>query len=186
VVCRTRPRVSGMGPRSHKGTIRPIRYLGDPILRTDCDPVTAFDADLERLVADMFASMYEAEGVGLAANQIGVSRRIFVYDCPDGEGNRHVGHIVNPALVAADGEILVADEGCLSVPGLYFPTPRAAHAIVEGVDVKGRPLSVEGTGNFARCLQHEAGHLDGRVYIDVLSGDTRREALRAIRAANWS
>jgi peptide deformylase len=175
-----------MGSRSNKGTIRQIRHLGDPVLRTDCDPVTAFDAGLERLVEDMFASMYEAEGVGLAANQIGVSRRLFVYDCLDAAGDRHVGHVVNPVLVVADGETVVEDEGCLSVPGLYFPTPRYAHAIVEGVDVGGRPLSVEGTGNFARCLQHETGHLDGRVYIDILSGDTRRQALRAIRATDWS
>jgi peptide deformylase len=89
-------------------------------------------------------------------------------------------------LVAADGELVVEDEGCLSVPGLRFPTPRHAHAIVEGVDVEGRPLRIEGTGYFARCLQHETAHLDGQVYIDVLSGDARREALRAIRAAGWS
>jgi peptide deformylase len=172
--------------RSSKGTIRQIRYLGDPGLRTSCDPVTTFDAGLRRLVDDMFASMYEAEGAGLAANQIGVSLRVFVYDCPDDEDRRHVGHVVNPVLVAADGELVVEDEGCLSVPGLRFPTPRHAHAIVEGVDVEGRPLRIEGTGYFARCLQHETAHLDGQVYIDVLSGDARREALRAIRAAGWS
>ncbi len=167
---------------SAKGVSRPIRYLGDPVLRTVCDSVTTFDADLKRLVDDMFASMYEARGVGLAANQIGVSRRVFVYDCDDDEGDRHIGHVINPVLVA-DGELVVDDEGCLSVPGLYFPTPRHAHAIVEGVDVDGRPVRVAGTGELARCLQHETGHLDGKVYIDMLSGDTRRAALRAIRAA---
>ncbi|HEU5156864.1 MAG TPA: peptide deformylase [Streptosporangiaceae bacterium] len=171
---------------SQQGTSRPIRYLGDPVLRTVCDPVTTFDADLQRLVADMFASMYDARGVGLAANQIGVSRRVFVYDCPDDEGHRHIGHVINPVLVA-DGDLVVGDEGCLSVPGLHYPTPRHAHATVEGVDMSGSPVRVSGTGELARCLQHETGHLDGKVYIDMLSGETRRAALRAIRAAqSWT
>ncbi|KAB2347793.1 peptide deformylase [Actinomadura rudentiformis] len=166
-----------------QGTVRPIRRLGDPVLRTECDPVRTFDAALERLVDDMFATMYEADGAGLAANQIGVSQQIFVYDCADDEGRRHIGHVVNPVLVAEDGEMVVEQEGCLSVPGLNFPTPRHAHAIVEGVDVKGKPVRIEGTGYFARCLQHECYHLRGGVYIDVLSGEARREAMRAIRAA---
>jgi peptide deformylase len=168
-------------------TSRPIRYLGDPVLRTVCDPVTTFDTALKRLVDDMFASMYEARGVGLAANQIGVSLRVFVYDCADDEGERHVGHIVNPTLVVADGELVVDEEGCLSVPGRHYPTPRHAHAAVEGVDVEGGPVRIDGTGEFARCLQHETGHLDGKVYIDMLSGETRRAALRALRAGrNWT
>lgn len=169
-----------------RGNTRPIRVLGDPVLRTQCDPVRSFDADLSRLVDDMFASMYAAEGVGLAANQIGVSLRLFVYDCEDDDGRRHVGHAVNPVLVAADGPEVVAEEGCLSIPGLHFPTPRYGHAIVEAVDLNGEPIRVEGTGYFARCLQHETYHLDGKVYLDVLSGDTRREALRTIRSAAWS
>jgi peptide deformylase len=160
--------------------------LGDPVLRTECDTVRSFDADLERLIADMLVSMHAAEGVGLAANQIGVSQRVFVYDCEDDEGRRHVGHVVNPVLVAEDGETVVAEEGCLSVPELHFPTPRFGHAIVEGVDMKGEPIRVEGTGYFARCLQHEVYHLRGKLYIDSLSGDTRKEALRTIRSAEWS
>ncbi|TDC76738.1 peptide deformylase [Actinomadura sp. 7K507] len=172
-----------MSKRTHtrRGTARPIRHLGDPVLRTECDPVRTFDAALERLVDDMFVTMYEEEGAGLAANQVGVGLRVFVYDCEDDKGRRHIGHVVNPRLVAADGETLVEPEGCLSVPGLRFATPRHAHAAVEGVDMKGKPVHVEGTGYFARCLQHECGHLDGSVYIDVLSGDARREAMRAIR-----
>jgi peptide deformylase len=171
---------------AEKGTSRPIRYLGDPVLRTVCDPVTTFDADLKRLVDDMFVSMYEARGVGLAANQIGVSRQVFVYDCADDEGQRHVGHVINPVLVA-DGELVEGEEGCLSLPGLYFPTPRHAHATVEGVDADGGPVRVSGTGELARCLQHETGHLNGKVYTDTLSGETRRAALRAIRAAqSWT
>ncbi|GAA4242518.1 peptide deformylase [Actinomadura meridiana] len=173
-----------MSKRTHtqNGTARPIRLLGDPVLRTECDPVRTFDASLERLVDDMFVTMYEEDGAGVAANQVGVSLRAFVYDCKDDKGRRHVGHVINPTLVVADGEMLVEPEGCLSVPGLHFDTPRHAHAVVEGVDVKGKPLRVEGTGYFARCLQHECGHLGGGVYIDVLSGDARREAMRAIRA----
>ncbi|MCW2900760.1 MAG: peptide deformylase [Streptosporangiaceae bacterium] len=169
-----------------RGIARPIRVLGDPVLRTECDPVRSFDANLMRLIEDMFVSMEAAEGVGLAANQIGVSQRVFVYDCEDDEGRRHVGHVVNPVLVVEDGETTVAEEGCLSLPGLHFPTPRAGHAIVEGVDMNGAPLRIEGTGYFARCLQHETYHLGGKVYTDVLSGDTRKEALRAIRSAQWS
>nr|WP_179832255.1 peptide deformylase [Actinomadura citrea] len=169
--------------RTHpRGTARPVRLLGDPVLRTECDPVRTFDASLERLVDDMFVTMYEEDGAGLAGNQIGVGLRLFVYDCEDDRGRRHIGHVVNPTLVAADGEQVVESEGCLSVPGLRFDTPRYQHAVVEGVDVKGRPVRVEGTGYFARCLQHECGHLAGEVYIDVLSGDARREAMRAIRA----
>jgi peptide deformylase len=164
-----------------RGTARAVRRLGDPVLRTECDPVRAFDASLERLIDDMFASMYEAKGAGLAANQIGVPLQVFVYDCKDDEGRRHVGHVVNPTLVTADGETLEEQEGCLSVPGLNFATPRYTHAVVEGADMKGEPVRVEGTGYFARCLQHETGHLRGQVYIDVLSGEARREALRAIR-----
>ncbi|MBT2208136.1 peptide deformylase [Actinomadura sp. NEAU-AAG7] len=167
-----------------RGTPRPIRLLGDPVLRTACDPVTRFDESLERLVDDMFITMYDEDGAGVAANQVGVPLRAFVYDCKDDRDRRHVGHVVNPVLVAADGEPLVEREGCLSLPGMNFPTPRFPHAVVEGVDVKGRPVRVEGTGYFARCLQHECGHLDGEVYVDVLSGDTRREAMRAIRALN--
>lgn len=166
-----------------RGTVRPIRRLGDPVLRTECDPVRTFDTALRRLVDDMFATMYQADGAGLAANQIGVAQQIFVYDCLDDRDRRHVGHVINPVLVVADGETLVESEGCLSLPGLRFDTPRFSHAVVEGVDVKGRPVRVEGTGYFARCLQHECGHLRGEVYIDTLSGEARREALRAIRSA---
>jgi peptide deformylase len=168
---------------NRRGTVRPIRRLGDPVLRTECDPVRSFDADLRRLIDDMFASMYANDGAGLAANQIGVSLQVFVYDCDDDAGRNHVGHVVNPVLVSADGETVEDDEGCLSVPGLRFDTPRHSRAVVEGVDVKGKPVRVEGTGYFARCLQHECAHLRGEVYIDVLSGEARREAMRAIRSA---
>jgi peptide deformylase len=182
----------GLGQRGRrraaakKGTVRQIRTLGDPVLRTECEPVRSFDADLRRLVDDMYASMYAAEGVGLAANQIGVSLRVFVYDCKDDRGRDNVGHVVNPTLVAADGDVIDEGEGCLSVPGLYFPTHRHMRAVVEGQDLDGRSITVEGTGYFGRCLQHETDHLNGGVYIDRLEGDARRSAMREIRAAAWS
>lgn len=160
--------------------------MGDPVLRTAGDKVTAFDADLKRLIDDMFASMYAADGAGLAANQIGVSLQAFVYDCADDTGKRHVGHVLNSTLVVADGELVEDDEGCLSLPGLRFATPRYAHAAVEGVDLTGRPVRVEGTGYFARCLQHESGHLGGKLYVDTLTGPARKEAMRAVRDATWS
>ncbi|WP_460355695.1 peptide deformylase [Actinoallomurus acanthiterrae] len=172
--------------RDGVGTVRPIRYMGDPVLRTECDPVRSFDDDLRRLIDDMFASMYANDGAGLAANQIGVSLQVFVYDCDDDAGRNHVGHVVNPVLIATDGEIVEDDEGCLSLPGLRFPTPRHGHAVVEGVDMTGKSLRVEGTGYFARCLQHEMGHLKGRLYVDTLKGDARKAALRAVRSADWS
>lgn len=177
-----------MGRRSGRGTgtVRPVRYMGDPVLRTPCDEVVSFDANLARLVDDMFASMYAADGAGLAANQIGVSLRVFVYDCADDDDRRHVGHVINPRLITADGETVEADEGCLSLPGLRFATPRFAHSVVEGADLSGRPLRVDGTGYFARCLQHETAHLSGKLYVDTLKGETRRAAMRAVRAASWS
>lgn len=164
----------------------PVVYLGQPVLRTECDPVTSFGPELAQLVADMFEVMYEARGVGLAANQIGVGLRLFVFDCGEDGGYGEVGHVVNPRLVATGGDTVEDVEGCLSLPGLTFPTPRPNWAVVEGFDSSGAPVRYEGKGYVARCLQHEADHLDGTVYIDKLSGDTRRAALRAVREANWS
>jgi peptide deformylase len=160
--------------------------MGDPVLRTECAPVTSFGADLRRLVDDMIATMYAAEGAGLAANQIGISLRVFVYDCADDKGRRHVGQVVNPVLLDTGGDTVEEGEGCLSLPGLRFPTPRYARAVVTGADLTGKPVRIEGTGYFARCLQHETGHLDGRLYVDTLTGATRKEALRAVRSATWS
>jgi peptide deformylase len=164
----------------------PIVYLGDPVLRTSCDPVTSFDAALSRLVGAMFEAMYAASGVGLAANQVGVGLRVFVFDCAEDGGHGHVGHVVNPRLVETRGEVVQEAEGCLSLPGLHFPTPRAECAAVEGFDQAGQPVRIEGKAYLARCLQHETDHLDGTVYTDRLAGEVRRTALRAIREATWS
>ncbi|MEU6116874.1 peptide deformylase [Streptomyces sp. NPDC047117] len=168
------------------GRVRPMRLLGDPTLHAPCEEVTDFGPALARLVEDMFATMYAARGVGLAANQIGVDRRVFVYDCPDDEDVRHLGHVVNPRLVAVDGDLVRGPEGCLSLPGIEAGTPRHDEAVVEGVTLDGEPVRISGTGFFARCLQHECDHLDGGLYVDHLTGLRRRRALRAAAKAPWA
>jgi len=162
-------------------TVRPIRIIGDAVLRAECDTVTTFDAALRSLVTDLMDTMLGAPGrAGVAANQIGVSARVFVYDA-DG----HRGHVVNPTIEVS-AELQDGDEGCLSIPDLYFPTPRALHATVTGFDQHGEPLTVSGDGFLARALQHETDHLSGHLFVDALRGQTRREALREIRAAPWT
>lgn len=158
----------------------PIRYVGDPVLHRPCRPVTGFDEELAGLVRDMFASMYAAEGVGLAANQIGVDLRVFVYDCPDATEEWRKGVVVNPTLVLpepADRTVAEYEEGCLSVPGQRAELGRSDRAVVHGFDVTGASLMVEGTGLLARCLQHETDHLDGRLYIDLLPAGHRERVL---------
>ncbi|MBC9711204.1 peptide deformylase [Streptomyces sp. TRM66268-LWL] len=164
-----------------RGTSRPITVVGNPVLHKECKDVTEFDDELAKLVDDMFASQRTAEGVGLAANQIGVDKKVFVYDCPDDQGVRHTGVVVNPVLVElpADRRVLDdANEGCLSVPTAYVSLARPDYAEVTGQDEKGNPIKVRGTGYFARCLQHETDHLYGYLYIDRLSKRDRKDALR--------
>ncbi|MEC4017601.1 peptide deformylase [Streptomyces sp. H27-D2] len=168
------------------GLVRPMRLLGDRVLHASCREVTEFDASLVKLIEDMYATMYAAQGVGLAANQIGLPLRVFVYDCPDDDDRRHLGHIVNPKLVEADGVSVRGPEGCLSLPGIEAATPRFDHAVVEGVDADGAPVRVEGTGFFARCLQHECDHLHGGLFTDRLGGLRRRRAMRAAGRAPWA
>ncbi|GLZ01583.1 peptide deformylase [Actinoplanes sp. NBRC 103695] len=161
-------------------TARPITYYGTPVLHRRCADVTVFDQALSDLIDDMFASMYEAQGVGLAANQIGVDAQIFVYDCPDADGVNQVGHIVNPVLQTASALAGTddGDEGCLSVPGPRASVSRAALATATGQDKHGRPITVSGTGYFARCLQHETDHLNGTLYVDLLPEKQRDDLLR--------
>jgi peptide deformylase len=163
-----------------------MRMLGDPVLHAPCAPVTDFGPALAGLIEDLFATMYAARGVGLAANQIGVPLQVFVHDCPDDADVRHVGHVVNPRLVAADGLVVRGPEGCLSLPGLEADTERFDRAVVEGLTREGEPVRVEGEGFFARCLQHETDHLAGAVYPDRLSGRRRSKVLRAAARAPWS
>ncbi|WP_174887138.1 peptide deformylase [Streptomyces abyssomicinicus] len=168
------------------GRVRPLTLHGDPLLHSPCAEVTEFGPELERLVEDLFATMYAAGGVGLAANQVGEGVRVFVYDCPDDEDVRHLGHLVNPRLVEADGVTVRGPEGCLSLPGLEAGTPRFDRAVVRGFSVAGEPVEVCGTGFFARCLQHECDHLDGLVYADRLTGLRQRRLLRKAARAAWA
>jgi peptide deformylase len=159
--------------------------VGDPVLHRPSRQVTEFGPELAALVADLFASLAVAEGVGLAAPQIGVDLAVFVYDCPDEAGERHIGHLVNPVL-STRGEPVLHEEGCLSVPGPYHELARASEATVRGVDQTGAPIEVSGTGYFARCLQHESEHLQGVLYIDHLPRNRRRRVLRDMEPYEWN
>ncbi|MFE2373353.1 peptide deformylase [Streptomyces sp. NPDC059398] len=167
---------------AERGSVRRITAVGEEILRRPCREVTEFGSPgLSSLIDDMFLTMYVADGAGLAANQVDLDLRLFVYDCPDDHGVRHVGHIVNPVLELPGPEDrrLVDDfEGCLSVPGAAMAVPRTDQAVVRGRDKDGNPLAIEGTGYFARCLQHETDHLSGHTYLDRLSHRDRKDALR--------
>ena len=170
--------------------VRPIRIVGDPVLYQPTRCVEAFDRQLRELVDDMFDTMAAARGVGLAANQVGVDLRLFVYDCPDDDGKRHRGLVVNPKLEISERPESMPDpeddlEGCLSVPGESFPTGRADWAKVTGQDVDGRAITVAGTGYFARCLQHETDHLDGLLYLNRLTGRYTKESKRMLKTNGW-
>ncbi|NLF04060.1 MAG: peptide deformylase, partial [Actinomycetales bacterium] len=137
--------------------IREIRIVGDPVLRTPCDPITDVDARVRSLVEDLLETVDMDGRAGLAANQIGVNLRAFSWNIDD-----EIGYVLNPVIVATSkDEYQDDDEGCLSVPGLWYPTHRSWYARVEGTDLDGEPVVVEGTGLMARCLQHEVDHLDG-------------------------
>ncbi|ARZ69044.1 peptide deformylase [Streptomyces albireticuli] len=171
-----------LAPEAERGAVRRITVVGEEVLSRPCREVTEFRTpELSALIDDMFLTMYVADGAGLAANQVGVDLRLFVYDCPDDQGIRHVGHVVNPVLELPGPESrrLVDDfEGCLSVPGAGLPAPRTDRAVVRGLDKDGDPVVIEGTGYFARCLQHETDHLFGHTYLDRLSKRDRKDALR--------
>ncbi|AYF77247.1 peptide deformylase [Nocardia yunnanensis] len=180
--------------------ILPIRIVGDPVLHRATTPVTQSPEELAGLIADMFETMDAANGVGLAGNQVIIESedelapRLFVYDCPDevagGKMVRRRGCVVNPVLETSEIPEGMPDpeddeEGCLSVPGEQFPTGRADWAKVTGTDEKGEPVEIEGRGFFARMLQHETGHLDGYLYVDVLVGRNARAAKKAIKRNGW-
>lgn len=161
-------------------TVLPVRLFGDPVLTVPADPVTEFDGELRKLVRDLTATLADARGSGLAAPQAGVCRRVFVF---------HVGgvsgHLVNPVLSFPDELEQDGPEGCLSVPGLYFDTKRRLNVVAKGYDGHGDPVQVVGSGELARCLQHETDHLDGVLFIDRMDRDRRKKALAAIRHADW-
>ncbi len=160
-------------------SIQPIRLFGDPVLRTRAEPVLDFDKELRGLVADLTETMLDAPGAGLAAPQIGVGLRVFTYNV---EGV--VGHLVNPRLELSEEE-QCGPEGCLSFPGLLFDTRRALRVVARGQDVHGEPVTIEGSDLLARAIQHETDHLDGILFVDRLDPDQRREAMRAVREAEW-
>ena len=156
---------------------RDIRIIGDPVLRTACDPITSVDATVKALVEDLLETVDKDGRAGLAANQIGVSLRAFSWNI-DGE----IGYVLNPRLVEiSEDEYQDGEEGCLSVPGLWYPTERAWYARAEGTDLDGRKVVVEGEGLMGRCIQHECDHLDGHLYLDRLSRRHRVEAMRELR-----
>ncbi|PJJ72405.1 peptide deformylase [Diaminobutyricimonas aerilata] len=159
---------------------RPIRYFGDPVLRSACDPIRPGDPRAAGLVADLLENVQLPGRAGLAANQIGVGLRAFSYNV-DGR----IGYVINPELVEVSGEPELMDEGCLSVPGFYFPRSRYPFARVRGVDLDGNPVEISGTGQLAQALQHETDHLDGRLYLEGLEPEVKRDAMRQVRQADW-
>ncbi|TCP55152.1 peptide deformylase [Tamaricihabitans halophyticus] len=160
--------------------MRSIRYFGDPVLTTACEPVTSFDKATAALITDLLDTVEAPGRAGLAAPQIGVSLRAFSY-LVDG---KH-GYVINPEIVELSEETHEIDEGCLSVPELWFPTVRAKYAVVRGVDLANEPVTVEGAGVMAQCLQHETDHLSGMLYLSRLDQDRRKKAMRAARETNW-
>ncbi|HCT13929.1 peptide deformylase [Corynebacterium nuruki] len=195
-------------------SVLPIVICGEPVLHRPTEPVAepvadqlGEGSDLSRLIADMYETLDLANGVGLAANQVGVGLRVFVYHCPDVDGPdgtrkseadieadggpMRKGCVINPVLETGDIPETMPDpdddvEGCLSVPGYDYPTGRADWARVTGYDEHGEPVSVEGYGFFARCLQHETGHLDGHLYIDTLIGRYARQAKKMVKREGWT
>ncbi|CAN5460786.1 peptide deformylase [soil metagenome] len=176
----------------------PIRIVGDPVLHTPTQPVEvgadgSLPDNIPGLIADLYETMDAAYGVGLAANQIGVPLRVFVFDCAEDRGKsaRRRGVVINPVLETSEIPETMPDpdddddEGCLSVPGESFPTGRATWARVTGFDADGSPITLEGEGLFARMLQHETGHLDGFLYLDRLIGRHARAAKRAVKKQGW-
>lgn len=160
------------------GTVLPITRWSEPVMHAATEPVTEFDDDLRTLVRDMFATMKVADGVGLAATQVGRGVALFIYDCPDDDNRRHVGAICNPVVelpTGKDRRLDASEEGCLSYPGAFESLARPDHSICRGQDPWGEDVEVIGTGLLARCLQHETDHLSGIVFGDRLSNRSRRK-----------
>jgi peptide deformylase len=160
-------------------SIQVIRHFGDPVLVTPANEVVDFDKELRTLVKDLTETMLDAPGAGLAAPQIGVPLRVFVWDVDEA-----LGHLVNPTLELS-AEIQEGDEGCLSFPELLYRTPRAFRAVARGFTMHGEPVTIEGTELLARALQHETDHLNGILFIDRLSDEDRKLAMKEIRESEW-
>lgn len=160
-------------------SIQPIRLFGDPVLREKASLVTVFDKELRKLVKDLTDTMVDAPGAGLAAPQIGVSLRVFVWHVDD-----EFGHLVNPTLDLSE-EMQDGEEGCLSFPELRYDTPRALRVVAKGWSMHGEPITIEGSEYLARAIQHETDHLDGVLFIDRLTAAARKEAMKEIRSSEW-
>lgn len=160
-------------------SIKEIRHFGDPVLVTPASEVIDFDKELRKLVKDLTETMLDAPGAGLAAPQIGVPLRVFVWDVDEA-----IGHLINPTLDLSE-EMQEGDEGCLSFPELIYPTPRAFRAVAKGFNMHGDPVTIEGTELLARALQHETDHLNGILFIDRLSEEDRKIAMKEIRESDW-
>ena len=168
------------------GTVRPITRWGEPVMHRVQEPVTVFGEELEQLVADMVATMYAADGVGLAACQIGVDRQVFVFDCPDDAGRSLTGVVVNPVLRLPEGKERQLDdgeEGCLSFPGAFIECARPDFARVRGTGLDGEPVTYQGGGLLARCLQHETDHTRGTVFGDRISSRSMKKLRKRMEAA---
>jgi peptide deformylase len=157
-------------------TVRPLRLIGDPVLRTESDLVARFDQTLEALVDDLLDTVAEPGRAGLAANQIGSSLAVFAYNV---DGQR--GYLINPRIVEREG-VQLGLEGCLSVPGIWAERQRPAVVVAAGVDLRGDPVVVSGSDELARCLEHETDHLRGQLFIDGLETDERRRVMRDLRS----
>lgn len=161
-------------------TMRTIVRFGDPVLVTPTAPVTRFDRHTESLVQDLLETVDAPGRAGLAATQIGVGLRVFSYNV-----HGRIGYVINPEIAELSEELQDCDEGCLSIPNLWYTTRRAQHAVVTGVDLRNEPVTVKGSDLMAQCLQHETEHLDGVLYIDRLEPEDRKRALREIRRSDW-
>lgn len=171
-------------------TVRPIWITGEPVLHRPARPVVDFGPELSDLITDLHDTMRRAPGVGLAAPQIGVGLRVFVWEWEDDSGIAHEGVVVNPRLdrspVPRGGPDPDEDvEGCLSVPALRFPLQRAPHVVLTGVTGQGEPLSISADGWLARIFQHEMDHLEGTLYVDRLRWRDKRQARKEIKAEGW-
>ena len=170
------------GPLPGGGTVRPMTRWGTPVMHRPQAAVTSYDEELRGLVADMVATMYAADGVGLAACQIGVDLAVFVFDCPDASGERHLGVVCNPVLTLPEGkdrQLDEGEEGCLSLPGAFVPCARPDVATVHGTGLDGQEVTFTADGILARCLQHETDHTLGTVFGDRLPTKQRKKLQKA-------
>jgi peptide deformylase len=186
--------VAPYGPLPRGGSVRPMTRWGTPVMHRPQQLVTVFDDQLRALAADMVATMYAADGVGLAACQIGEDVAMFVFDCPNDEDERVIGVVCNPTLVLPEGNDRYLDdspEGCLSFPGAFVPCARPDFATVEGQGLDGQPVRFEGDGLLAKCLQHETDHTLGTVFGDRVSAKAMKKLRKQQEAAaddfpaNW-